>query len=123
MNVGKQHQSTMGDEQDFSARGRVLAVNDDVGDHPVAVLAVYRAETYLRRQAGEVGQRLVDQENARLNEENLLAQSRQTVGISHSSVGLRAATWPIHIIENQMSALQFERKTREGWRTPRGLLH
>src|ERR1700722_10808157 len=75
MKVWQQHQSRVGDEQDFSTRGRVLGMLDDVGDHPVAGLAVDRTETYLRRQAGEVGQRLVDQENARLNEENLLAQS------------------------------------------------
>src|ERR1700722_18452484 len=123
MKVWQQHQSRVGDEQDFSTRGRVLGMLDDVGDHPVAVLAVDPKETYIRRQAGEVGQRLVDQENARLNDKNLLAQPRQTMDISHSSVGLRTATWPVYIIANQMATLQFQRKTREGWRTPRGLLH
>ena len=44
---------------------------------------------------------LVDQEDARLDEENFLAQPRQTMGMSHGGIRLRAATWPIHIMYNQ----------------------
>ena len=57
----------MGDEQDFAIHRRVLQMLDDVGDHPIAGLAVDRAEPDFRRQTGEVGQGLVDQENARLD--------------------------------------------------------
>ena len=73
----------MGDEQDFPIQRRVLQMFDDVADHPIAGLAVDRTEPDFRRQTGEVGQGLVDQENARLAEENLLAQSRQTMGVAH----------------------------------------
>ena len=72
----------MGDEQDFAIHARVLGVIDDVGDHSVAGLAVDRAEPHLWRQAGEVVQGLVDQENARLDEQNLLAQPSETMGMS-----------------------------------------
>ena len=45
---------------------------DDVGDHPIAGLAVDRPEPDSGRQTGEVGQGLVDQENARLDEQTFL---------------------------------------------------
>ena len=57
----------MGDEQDFPIQRRVLQMLDDVGDHPIAGLAVDRTEPDFRRQTSEVGQGLVDQENARLD--------------------------------------------------------
>ena len=110
MEIRQQHQSGVGDEQDFAIQRRVLDMLDDVGDHPVAGLAVDRTEPDFGRQTGEVSQGLVDQENARLDEENLLAQSSQTMGVAHGGIRLRAATRAIYKIQNQMSSLQFKRK-------------
>ena len=59
-----------------------LRMLDDVRDHPIAVLAVDRTKTHVRRQAGEVVNGLVDQEDARLDEQNLLAQSGRSMGVS-----------------------------------------
>ena len=91
----------MGDEQDFPVQRRMLQMLDDVADHPIAGLAVDRLNSDFGRQTCEVIQRLRDKENARLDEENLLAKSRQTMGISRGSVRLRAATRAINKIQNQ----------------------
>ena len=42
--IGQQHQRRVGDEQDFAILRCVLAVIDDVSDHPVTRLAMDRAE-------------------------------------------------------------------------------
>ena len=123
MEVRQQRHCRVAEEQDFSVQRCMLGMVDDVGDHPITGLTVDRTETVPPASGWRGRSRLADQENARLGEQNLLAQSRQTMGISHSSVRLRAATRPIYIMNNQMSTLQFKRKTREGWRTPRGFLH
>ena len=81
----------MGDEQDFAIQRCMLGMLDDVSDHSIAGLAVDRTETHLWRQAGEVVHGLVDQEDARLDEENLLAQPSQTMGMSDGGIRLRAA--------------------------------
>ena len=91
-----------------------------VADHPIA-LAVDRTGAYLWRQTGEVGHGLVDQENARLDEQDLLAQSSQTMGISHGSVRLRTAAHAIYKIQSQCLHSSSNQKAREGWRTPHGL--
>ena len=72
--VGQQHQGRMGDEQNFAIERRMLRVLDDICDHPIAVLAVDRTESYVRRQFGEVVNGLLDQVDARLDEKDFLAQ-------------------------------------------------
>src|SRR5438270_204659 len=74
---------------------------EDVGDHSIAVLTVDRAEAHIRRQAGKVVQGLVDQEDARLNEEDLLAQSSEMMGVSCGDRCLPTAARPIHIMHSQ----------------------
>jgi hypothetical protein len=68
----------------------------------IADPAVDRPAPYLRRQTGEIGQGLVDQENTRLHEQNLLTQSRQTMGVAHGSVRFRTPARAIYKIRNQM---------------------
>jgi hypothetical protein len=115
--IRQQHQRRVGDEQNFPIQRGMFGMIDDVRDHTVAGFAVDRTETpHLRRQAGEVVHGLVDQKNARLGDQNLLAQLSQTMSIPHGSVRLRTAAQAIYIMNNQMPTLQFKRKTRKGWR-------
>ena len=57
---------------------------------------------------------LRDQENARLDEENLLAQSSQTMGVAHGGIRLRAAAQAIYIMNNQMSYTPVQKKSPHG---------
>jgi hypothetical protein len=110
-----QHQRRMGDEQDFPVHRRVLQMFDDVSDHPVAGPAVDRSDAYLRRQTGEIGQGLIDQENTRLADENFLAQSRQTMGVAPGGVRLRTPARAIYVIQNQIyTPVQKEKPARAG---------
>jgi hypothetical protein len=51
----------------------------------------------VRRQAGEVFHGLGNEENARLDEQNLFAEKGCVMGVSDGSVGFGTATWPVDI--------------------------
>jgi hypothetical protein len=70
-------------------------------DHPVAGPVVDRTKPDFGRQAGEVGQSLVDQENTRLAEENLLAKPSQMMGVARGGIGLCRAARAIYEMHNQ----------------------
>ena len=90
--VGQQHERRVGDEQDFAIHRRVLSVVYDIGDHSIAGLAVDRTEPDFWCQTGEAVHGLVDEKDARLNEENFLAKPRESMGMSDGFIRLRRAT-------------------------------
>jgi hypothetical protein len=54
MKVRQQHQSRVGDEQDFAILRRVLQMLNDVSNDPIAGLAVDRSNSNFGCQTGEV---------------------------------------------------------------------
>jgi hypothetical protein len=76
----------------ISPPSAVLRMLDDVSNHPVAGLAMNRTEAYFGRKSDNVVHGLVDQENARLDEENLVAQPSKIMGVPYGSIRIRAVT-------------------------------
>ena len=97
MEVGQQHQGGVGDEQNLTIERRVLQVLDDVGNNLVAGLAVDGSAPNLGHEAGEVFHGFGDEENARLDDQNLLAESGYLMGVSDGIVGLGTATSSVDV--------------------------
>ena len=69
----------------------------------------------VRRQGAEIGDGLVDEDDAWLDEDDLFAEPSEAMGMANGGIGFGAPTWAIDKMNDQDKALQ-PKRTRQGWR-------